>query len=294
MATSTKDTYVERFESWTEFVTKAETGKSHLSKEKRESQKLSNDFAGVSSVEEAVTLARQGWTKGAEDIKALASKLFNHVSGMIERTEVNHDVEGHVIDVARFVDGEPECWMKFDEVRVDAEGGHRLIRLVMNIGASGMVARETITRKGATVAALVELLEYAGHRVELTVVEGIEGYGGGDKPDYEVSIRLKEFDQALDLPVVAFALAHPATLRCLLFSVEEQLPEKMQKLIGAESGMGYGRPADVQTVERGDIYIPKMLWGEKQWDTPEAAQAWIIKNLEEQGIALKKVEKGGI
>jgi hypothetical protein len=210
---------------------------------------------------------------------------------MIQRVEVSHDVEGHAIDVARFVDGEPEAWLKFEEVLQESESGHKLIRIAFNYSVSGHISPEVITRKGAAVAALVELLEYAGHRVELILCHAVAEYRN-DEAVTETYIRMKEFDQNLDSAVLAFALAHPATLRVLTFSIMEQYPYEVRRHIGVPGG-GYGIPAEVNKENRGDIYIARSLASDSQWDSAEKAEAWIIKQLKEQGVTINMGLKVG-
>lgn len=272
------------FKSWGEFVDKAENGKSALPDDQRASNTdQSEDWTKVKNKAEAIKLANEGWPQGTKSIKDMATPMFNHVSKMIERVEVNHDIEGHAIDVARFVDGEPEAWLKFENVIQEAENGHRMIRIAFNVSVSAGVNTEVIIRKGAAAAALVELLEYAGHRVELIVCHSAKNYGGDTTEEY---IRLKEFDQNLDINVLSFALAHPAMLRCLVFSVNEQYPMETVRAMGYRRSDTYGRPTDIPEENQGDIYIGKSYGEDRQWDTPESAEAWVIDNLKKQGISL--------
>src|SRR6185295_6436941 len=127
-----------------------------------------SEFTKAKDWNHVLQLAKDGWPEGLEKSKSISSVMFNDVSQMIERTDVNHDIEGHAIDVSRFVDGEPECWLKFENVIQEAESGNKLIRITFNCTVSAGVNTDTIIRKGATISALIELLEYAGHRVELT------------------------------------------------------------------------------------------------------------------------------
>ncbi len=275
------------FKSWREYVDTAENGKTDM-RAGRASQNPDKEWTGVATPQEAYKLAREGWNEGTKAIKDMATPLFNHVSKMIERVEVSHDTEGHAIDVARFVDGEPEAWLKFENVIQESESGHKLVRIAFNMSASSMVDTDVIRRKGAAVAALVELLEYAGHRVELVLCHAVGQRRDGDAYA-ETYIRLKDFDQNLDNGVLAFALAHPATLRCLEFSISEQMPGDVRSLIGVPGN--YGVPADIQTANQGDIYIGKSHGHDSQWSTADGAEKWVIDQLKKQGISLNLAVK---
>ena len=94
------------YKSWGEFVDKAENGKTDMLEHRRASRERQKNFTGVEDYKDAFKLAKEGWREGTVSINEMATPLFDHVSKMIERVEVTHDVEGHSIDVARFVDGE--------------------------------------------------------------------------------------------------------------------------------------------------------------------------------------------
>lgn len=278
-----------RFNSWGEYIETAGKPANGISPEnERASRNLDYSFTDSHSFDEAYKLAKEGWNDGEKQIKELSLPMVETVSAQIERLDVNHDVEGHAIDVARFVDGEPECWLKFENVIAESESGRRLIRLVYNISASAMVLKQIIARKGAAVAALVELLEYAGHRVEVTAAAAMEGYN----ENLETYIKMKDFDQNLDMSTLAFAFVHPSSLRRVMFSAWETLPRAVRERFGVVPGGGYGRPTTCVT-DKGDIYIDRSYGygGENQWKSPESAEAWVINELKKQGVHLKEKTK---
>jgi len=291
---------VMHFDSWPEYVLYAQNQPTDMDQYYRASRRhedgggYGGDFSAVKTFDEAIVLANEGWKKGSNEMKTILEPVFNNISKMIERTEVNHDVEGHAIDVGRFVDGEPECWMKFEDVLQEAEMGNKLIRITFNMCCSAGVSTKTIMRKGTAIAALCELLEYAGHRVEIILCDanGREGgfWLGSNKQDqklnFENYIVVKPFQQNLDPSIVSMALAHPATFRRLEFSVMECLPADLRHEIGV--GSGYGNVAEVPKDKQGDIHIGPSMLGEPQWNDDKALEKWILQQLEKQGIHLKK------
>lgn len=230
--------------------------------------------------EGAIKLAREGWAEGADVVKKLSSRLFDRVATMVDREYPVYDVEGHGIDVARYLDGEPECWMRM-ETRVTEGSGRRIYRLVFNMTASAGVSAATMLAKGSAVVALSELLEFAGHGVEITCAL----INSGVTSQF---VRIKDADQPLDINRIAFAIAHPAMFRRLGFSLLEHLDAATRQKLGITSYGGYGRVAEAVKEDRGDIYIGGSVWGEPQWESMEAAEAWVIKSLGEQGIQLDK------
>jgi hypothetical protein len=239
-------------------------------------------WSGTDTYEEATQLAFKGWEKGLYHAARISQRLFNHVSRAIERDDVYYDIHGHYIDVARFNDNEPECWGAFEKVQAVGEG-KRLVRVLFNISTSAGIDAEVMIRKGATCAALIELLEYAGHRVELTLSQATDGYQGDN---LDIRIKVKEFDQNLDMGRVIFAVAHPAMLRRMIFSYEEvQLTKDgIASKFGVPDG-GYGRPREAKA-ENGEIYIGSSHLDNKAWQDDAAAEKWVMKKLADQGVQL--------
>jgi len=236
-------------------------------------------FCGTPNWEAALELSRVGWLKGQADASKIAAPLFNSVSSMIERTDIVRDVEGAQIDIALFLDGEPECWQRFETSYIDGIG-YRVLRLTFNIAASAAISQATITAKGATIAALIQLLEYSGYRVQVDVL------WGGNSPGIYIqpSVTVKRPDQPLDLPRLMFAMAHPSMLRRLLFRWAELMHKTDQQKLGSS----YGHPDEVPEADQGDIHIAKSSYPDSQWDNPESARKWIVGQLKKQGVSLRE------
>lgn len=292
-------THRKEFSTWNEFVSYVDKTPCEMPDATRASRHSTNgedytQFTKAKSWDHIMQLARDGWPEGLARSKSITKALFDKVSEMIERIDVKHDIEGHAIDVSRYLDGEPECWLKFENVIQEAEAGHKLIKLTFNVTVSAGVSTEVIIRKGATISALVELLEYAGHRVELTIVDSsgnrrLNPEGGPVKPIATFIVRLKEFDQNLDMGLVTYALCHPSVARGLMFSAMELSPKEIRQLIGVEGSFNfYGTPTDIDKKDRGDIHIPHSYMFEKQWQSTELAEKWLIEELAKQGVHLKK------
>jgi len=228
----------------------------------------------------AVALATNGWHKGAEATKTISDPIFNKISQLIERQDIVHDVEGISIDVARYLDGEPECWQRWDTSIVHGSGV-KIIKIGYNFCASAGISAETITARGAMIAALVELLEYAGNRVELYISFCSRGRDAFD----QMQTLVKSADQPLDMPRIVFALSHPAMLRRIQFEIMEHMSkERWSKFTESR-----GNPAEVDATQF-DIYMPAMDSDDAQWTNKDTAIAWVIKELERQGITLHKGE----
>lgn len=226
------------------------------------------------SFEEALTLAREGWPEGRKQ----AERFIKHldVSGRIAKPEIIYDVIGNCgIDMGRYVMGDPECVMDMidssEESILNSEGG-KIIHIVYNISASAGIDGSIMQRRGAATMALVDALESAGRRVEVTIV---------DQNDYyEWRAIAKAPGCSMQIDQLAFAFVHPSMLRRFGFSITAQCGKE-----GLDATFkGYGRVANRPF---GDIFMPGMTYGDPAWETDASAIAWITQILREQGIELE-------
>ncbi|MBM7554528.1 hypothetical protein JOC33_003466 [Thalassobacillus pellis] len=140
-----------------------------------------------------------------------------------------------------------------------------------------------IERRGAAITALVSTLERAGRRCEVVAVS--RAYEGASSIEYRIT--LKSSQEKVNLPSIAFALAHPSMLRRLVFSARECEGKEIRDKVGIGKGDGYGIPTDIKEIESGTIYLSAMRGRDAQWKSETAATAWIGSELKAQGIELK-------
>lgn len=266
-----------RFDTWSELLDYVSKPGNVPHDSSNAKVRCEGSFDAYTDWSSAVKLATEGYVKGAEQTKAISEPLFNRVSQLIERQNIVHDVEGMDIDVARYLDGEPECWQRWEQF-ITQGPGTRILRIGYNFCASAGISAETITARGAMVAGLIELLEYAGNRVELWAVFASRGDTG--LIDQSQTL-VKAADQPLDMPRVAFALSHPAMLRRIQFEVMEHMSSERW----SEFSSGRGTPAYLDRSQF-DIYLPAMSYDDSKWSNPEEATKWCIAMLKEQGISL--------
>lgn len=266
--------YLREFDTWTDFVTFArdnakQRGGSHLN---------DDNFAGC-TFDEAVNKALLGWQEGAEMITIVAAPIFDQLSSRIPKRQVRVDTVGGTVIVPRFLVGVPDHMMRYKQTRHSISGkGRRMIQIIYNQSTSGAISTEIMQARGATVAALVQLLEYAGFVTEVTLVDASRGFNYDKNLTWQMRVPLKRAGQLMDASRIAFGLSHPATLRRLAFGVMEGEPDFQS----------YGAPMEVtQWVEKGDIYIGAATYGQMQWQDADAARNWVVDQLIAQGIDLK-------
>lgn len=276
------------FDSWDEFVDYAVSPCQMAPGERSSSNDEGREaFTGTVDMAQAVKLAKEGWEAGTQAIAKVSSALVDKVAYKIVRTDYVYDVaDGFTFDVARVCANEPEHWVRTEEYEAVGKST-RFVRIQLNCCVSGAIDKSVITARGARVAALVELLEYAGCRCEV-LVGAKTGHGTrNDGGTYAVArVLVKAFDQPLDVGRLAFALAHPSMLRRMMFGVWEHASEPIRRRLGITRGGGYGHVCEFEH-EEDVIYLDGAVYGESEWTSEANAIEWCMKKLKEHGVEVR-------
>lgn len=284
-------THYYEYADWADFVDHAATRESRIDfgpagpASRRAVTGWQATWYGTGTFDAALKLARVGWPEGETLARAYSLALVDRVSNLIERPEYVYDVEGDGVDIGRYVEGEPECWLR-QETRIVHGPGRRLYRIVLNVAALCTVSSDVLRARGATTAALAELLELAGHGVAIELVDVSQAFSAADRAVFRVP--LKAADQPMDLSRLIYAMAHESCLRRLAFSIMEAFPAKLAKALEVKGGGSYGKPGPLRADERehGDIYIDAGTVPSEVWSDPQRAVAWVISTLREQGVSV--------
>lgn len=240
----------------------------------------------------ALALARTGWAEGSDQVRKLSDRYVHQITNLVDKTVYYYDVSGSYVDVGRYIDGEPEHFVEFATERV-RDAGTRMHRIMVQGSFSCDTPHEAIIRRGAAITALVDLLETLGIRCEIVSSATLsERSYGTNRNWFEFRVPLKEADEALDIDRVAFALAHPASLRRLGFAVMESLiPYTMRDFFGIRKNGSYGYPVnspDTVFCASGH-YMGGLPIGGGTWNNGDAyAMDWIKQQLTQLGITLNE------
>ncbi len=229
-------------------------------------------WSGTRSFPEAVSMAFGGWVEGAKRIEKRRAAILGLVDGGSLTVEYARRGPG-VLNMTRFNNGHPRPYA----VLVPAPGVPKVVRVLVNVAASSSVKTEVIERRGAAVCALVDAMTRAGKQVEVRIVSGHKS--DGIQCNYFATI--KPASARLNLPTVAFALAHPAMLRRIVFGVLEHEDGKAWEALR----YGYGMPSNVEPPQD-VVYLPTMINTPPEWSTDTAAADWVRKVSAEHGVTL--------
>jgi hypothetical protein len=176
--------------------------------------KSGGSFHGGWSWEETVTAARDGWPGGA-GILGLDAGADAQVRQSTRPAPV-WDVEGDAVDVGAFLAGEPECMVSMRRSVRQAP----VLRIGVERCIDGGTDEREIRAVGATVASVVEALRLNGVPSEVWSITTLGASSGGDGVQY--AIRAQRAGDMVDSDLLAFWLAHPGTLRRIVFAMMER------------------------------------------------------------------------
>jgi len=229
---------------------------------------------------QSAEMARTGWKEGvAEAKKALAEIRGKLTAGIWGEAETEyHDVCGPRFDLDAYLDGEPECYAT-TETAADRLGSQMDLWVAVDFLA--YITAESAMRRGAAIMALVRHLQASGIDVRLTGYSAVQSVGH----DALYTVRIADQSGAISSDRLAFALAHPAFLRRLIFSAMELSVEN--------PGHGYGtylkgcESCDIMSIFAGrqiDYLIPPPS-SNRDFETPERAAAWLVGHARKMGLA---------
>ena len=297
------------FESWFEFVNYVDTAPrwtgSNQSGRKASSRKNNanaipdgglegnNYWNGTVSWDEAVRLAKTGWTHGASSIKTNLRDLRILGKKPVKRTVMSRVGPG-TLDMGRYMSGHPAPYriQKETEQMTDAEIRKGVVHLCINVSQSSGISAQRRFQIGALSMALIDLLERNGRRVEITLAIGTcenPGDMEAHRDDYmkrrvsssihETFITIKKADSPVNMSILAFAMCNAATLRRFGFALDETLNEAQRRVF--ETGSSYGYPLG-QAAPEGSIVIGGI--GNRALNDEESRNKWLQQQLFAQGI----------
>jgi hypothetical protein len=231
--------------------------------------------------EQAKQMAVSGWREGMQEIDKYRAKIVPVITERVLRPKQIYSVAGYNVDVGSFMANEPECFIAREYEERNYPG--QIYKIVASISFSAAIKPETIIQRGAMICALIDAIEFAGHRVEVicndasTINDSSEYRQGKYKENgwFEVSVTVKKVSQPLEMSDLAFCLAHPAMLRRIMFSVAE--------LEGwSDFAYNYGVPAEAS--DKGDIYLKEIYSGVVP---DKEAIEWVLSKLKELKINIE-------
>jgi len=175
--------------------------------------------------------------------------------------------DGDEVLVDRFLDGESDHWLQFPEVMTPAAG--RVVSVIVNIGGNCDVTAETYRNRGAAALAVIDALESAGARVEVTLRQRSKL---NKARLYNFAAVVKRAEDVLELDRMAFLLMHASVQRRFMFRLREQSAGGPEWIKGS-----YGHSVNIaaEEIAPGALYFPTPARNLSQAAAVELAQAMV-------------------
>lgn len=241
-------------------------------------------YGGVSNMDEAIALAREGLPAEGIEAAAIADDAVTSVEHEYDVPSFAsyYDVTGSDVDVARYLSGEPENMIAYTMVDTPKVG--RVVTIVVGIATLANTKAWQIAKRGRAIMALIFALEKLGLQVEVIGNALSNGVSGRRENHYSIRtvVTLKRAGEALDPAALMFALTHAAMFRAFVIP--------LRLLAGTESWRersGFNSPGG-HTVAGGDpsvfgddvINLPPIVSGK---DVPDP-EAFVADHLRELGL----------
>lgn len=213
------------------------------------------EWSGSDTFADAVDMLQNGWDEHRAAVEFAVSTVADDPSieeMMATRFGWTHDFAGGMVDIGRYVVGEPECMIA--PMMVEARQPDAVVRIMLNGSASAAVKTHVLVQRGIVVAALVDTLQKLGRGVEVwwTCQSSRRGARHAN------AVMVKSVDEPLDVDDLLFVAANPAMLRRFGFALWEC--ESPETRTAHDFGLGYGKPTDLtrdewSTVVDGTVHV---------------------------------------
>ena len=194
-------------------------------------QNKDDDWYGNVTLKDAVSLARYGWHDGVSAVSAQRDHIESDVMQSVSRTlqEVYPDVHGVFPNIPALCTGDPESMWHIQNVEKEELGiDGKFVRIYTPLTVPYYVKKNELLKWGACIALMVDMLETMGVMVEVVgnhhvypkafkvqKMSGLKdrGPGLGSFNMININIRIKDYEQPLDMDRLSFALCNIAFIR---------------------------------------------------------------------------------
>lgn len=250
----------------------------------KSSNKSGDSWSGkTKSLAEAVALGHQGYDEIRPEVERMFTELESQLAERLESAfQTRFDYAGSVVDVGRYLGGEPECMIDF--VPEPSARMGRVVRVIVNGSASAMIQPDRIIRRGVVVCALIDAIHKLGMGVEVYAEFPTNDTMINDRHGavHTSLVKVHDSQQMLDINNLMFALCHPSMLRRIQFSLLEQTKWGRRDYILKNS---YGYPSALECAERvgADVRCEMLQSGKDEYEGHQPVD-WVMSTLSGLGV----------
>lgn len=225
---------VKQFDNLAHYASYIE-GIKDVSTYKNSSQQEGAGWSGTSNFEDALDLILRPNLEPPEDVRKgvenIEMKIRNNLKkkGLVTdwiAESYKYDVEGIEIDIAKLIEGDPECYLK-PNLKYKSHFYDLHINFAVNAGVSIDTQVEALSK----VVSVVSNLEKKDYKIRLFATGVFRGSGEGNQ-SIIISTMIKRYDDFIDIKKIARVL-YPSFLRRIAFKVlEVEFQDKLQSGYG--------------------------------------------------------------
>lgn len=249
-------------------------------------------FEGDTCWQDTVTVADNGYVAIRPNVEALTERIAAHIAPSLQPAFTPYfDVSGGMVDVGRFLDGEPECMVETKLIEIAKPG--KVVTILVHGGMLGKVKTTDFIKRGVAIVALVESLERMQHSTEiwLEVSSSREDHiTPRNGPVLTHLVKLKDAGEALDIDSLMFSVAYPGRHRRISFAIRELEAVGFAKRVGVtrhDGGQGATVPLTCQERVGADIVLESLSTFSK---VTSNAEVWIKDQLADIGLLREEGE----
>lgn len=254
------------------------------------------EFSGGDTYDDTYEYAMKGWPKGLGMVED-ADEMIKSMG--IESPAFQRDVYGDFIDIGSYCTGQPDCF--FREIHTqDTHAQGKVKRIIVGNSFNSGVRSEYVRNRGAAIMTLIDGLEMAGFRTEVTIATLSEALSsqkykgtsyGSDKIMHLVETPVKKSDEPLNRERLAFGLMHAGYFRRFTFMLRETLSESAQRAFSVSEWGGYGctrnvgENMDIMSESEYDIVFDNKNWS--RFSNKEDSMKVVKSLLTKHGVELQ-------
>lgn len=256
--------YIHRFDSLADLVQWVEDHPNLHSREGRE------QWAGTKDVGDAITLARDGWHDVRKIVDTIRHDVLSRVRDIMQLEIVpDMGVAGGPVDVGTWLNGDPMCHFTFPLEQVNAP--RKVLRVLMDPGASARYGATWMANRAGAIAALLEVLQLAGHSLEVMIASPVTDVIPGAV--HTPLITAHKAGTMCDIDALMYACGHPSMLRRLIFATRAKFNRR-------DMGHTASFPRDLLDEVDADVVLNRDE--HREYGEPDAGRdplEWVVWNL---------------
>lgn len=189
------------------FVAAIDKSKIPYSNDRRCAWDIGSDWIGTKDMQEALSLAHNGWAKGIDMAKdALEIIESDHA----EAKKRSYSVAGGRVNIGKMLSGSP-----LHMSHRTRQPARKVITLYVNFRISSGISTTTAAIRAASVAAIADILEANDYSCEIVAFRANTASGLHS----QTVVTLKHAGEKLNLNDIVFALGHPSMTRRLSLAI---------------------------------------------------------------------------